>query len=107
MSAAGEKEEQGEEQLLDRVLAEPVSVDGSYKPFARMTAAEVAGRAEEIGGISELGQAPRIAAVAAAWKGLAEAMRAQPAATVGELDREALRARADRLGVLPPGGSFL
>lgn len=71
-----------------------------------MTLAEVEARAAELEGAVGFGPTQRVASVASVWKGLAEAMRRQPAATVGELDRADLLTRADRLWVVPPGGSF-
>lgn len=96
-----------DDERLDRVLAEQVYTGTAYKPFAEMTLAEVEARAAELEGAAGFGPTQRVAAVAAVWKGLAEAMRRQPAATVGELDRADLLTRADRLWVVPPGGSFL
>lgn len=92
---------------LDRILAEPVYDGRAYKPFAQMTTEEVANRALELREAAGFGPTQRVASVAGVWKGLAEAMRAQGAGTVAELDREALRTRAARLWVVPPGGSLL
>ena len=96
-----------DDERLDRVLAEQVYTGTAYKPFAEMTLAEVEARAAELEGAAGFGPTQRVASVASVWKGLAEAMRRQPAATVGELDRADLLTRADRLWVVPPGGSFL
>lgn len=92
---------------LDRILAEEIYVGDGYKPFAEMTLAEVRARAEELGGAAGIGALQRVAAVASVWKGLAEAMEREGAECVIDLDREDLRSRADRLWVVPPGGSFL
>ncbi|MEO7197849.1 MAG: hypothetical protein ABIZ50_05190 [Solirubrobacterales bacterium] len=92
---------------LDRILAEQIYTGESYKPFGEMTLAEVKARAEELRGAAGFGPTQKVASVAAVWKGLAEAMERESAATVAELDRETLRSRADRLWVVPPGGSFL
>jgi len=96
-----------DDEALDRILAEPVYAGGAYKPFAAMTLAEVEARAAELGENSGIGAMERVATVASVWKGLAEAMARAEAATVADLDREDLRSRADRLWVIPPGGSFL
>ena len=92
---------------LGRVLAEQVYDGETYKPFAEMTVAEVETRAGELRGAAGFGPTQRVAAVAAVWEGLAEVMRRDGAAKVGELGEDALLARADRLWVVPPGGSFL
>jgi hypothetical protein len=92
---------------LDRILAEQVYCGSGYKPFGEMTLAEVESRAAELRSAAGFGPTERVASVASVWEGLAEAMRRQPAATVADLERETLASRADRLWVVPPGGSFL
>lgn len=92
---------------LDRVLAEPVHTGGRYKPFAEMTVAEVEARAAELAAAAEVPAMQRVAAVASVWRGLAAAMRRRGVETVGDLDRDELGPRADRLWVIPPGGSLL
>ena len=92
---------------LGRVLAEQVYDGEAYKPFAEMTVNEVEARARELRGAAGFGPTQRVASVAAAWEGLAEVMRRDGAANVGGLGERALLARADRLWVVPPGGSFL
>ena len=92
---------------LDRILAEQVYAGSGYKPFSEMTLAEVEARAGELRSAAGFGPTQRVASVASVWEGLAEVMRAQPAAAVGDLKRETLASRADRLWVVPPGGSLL
>ena len=93
---------------LSRVLTEQVYAGDGYKPFAEMTLAEVEARAGELRAAAGTGaMAQRVAPIAAVWEGLVKAMRAEDAATVADLDEETLRSRADRLWVVPPGGSFL
>ena len=98
---------EADDEVLGRVLAEPVYTGEAYKPFAEMTVAEVQARAHELREAAGFGPTQRVASVAAVWEGLAEAMSREGAATVGDLDAEILRPRADRLWVIPPGGSFL
>ena len=45
--------------------------------------------------------------MALAWSELGRLMRETGAATVADLDREAVVERAERLWVVPPGGSLL
>lgn len=97
----------GAEDRLDGILAEQVYTGSAYKPFAEMTAAEVAARAEELEGAAGIAAMQRVASVASVWRGLAQAMERAGAATVADLDRSELAGRADRLWVVPPGGSFL
>jgi hypothetical protein len=92
---------------LDELLATPVYAGGRERPFAEVTADAVADRAAELRGAVGLGHRSRVSGVAAAWDGLAAAMREAGAATVADLDRETLAERAEALWVVPPGGSLL
>ena len=93
---------------LGEVLAEPVSCGGAYKPFGEMTLPEVEARAAELGRAAEVpAMAQRTAPVAAAWRGLAEEMARRGATSVSELDHGTVAERAERLWVIPPGGSLL
>lgn len=90
------------------VLAREVSCAGGYKPFGEMTAVEVRSRADDFAAAAEVGpMAPRMAPVASAWRGLADQMERDGAAKVAELGGEVIAARAERLRVVPPGGSLL
>ena len=91
----------------DTVLAEPVFGGGRSKPFAEMTADEVRARAEELKAVTGWGPTAKVGAVALAWSELGRLMRETGAATVADLDRDALVERAERLWVVPPGGSLL
>jgi hypothetical protein len=89
------------------VLAEHVFGGGRSKPFAEMTAAEVHSRAEELRAATGWGPTARVAGVARAWGELARLMDESRAGTVAELDPDAVAERAERLWVVPPGGSLL
>lgn len=89
------------------VLAEPVFADGETKPFGDLTAADVRARAGELAGAVGWGPTARVAPVAQAWSELASTMERQGAATVADLDPQAVAERAERLWVVPPGGSLL
>lgn len=91
----------------DRVLAEPVFGGGRSKPFAEMTAAEVRERAEELRSATGWGPTAKVASVAQAWSIFAHLMEENGAATVAELDRETVSEHAEKLWVVPPGGSLL
>ena len=92
---------------LDQILAEPIYAGDGYKPFAEMTAVEVAARATELEAAKGVAAMQRVASIGSVWRGLAQAMERAGAATVADLDRAELSSRADRLWVVPPGGSFL
>jgi hypothetical protein len=88
-------------------LRRPVYSGGSAKPFGDLTRAEVAARAEELAAGAGLGHASRVAAVAAAWRELARTMESAGAERVRDLDADTVPALAERLWVMPPGGSLL
>jgi hypothetical protein len=89
------------------ILGEPVFAGGQTKPFGEMTAEEVAARAAELRRATGWGPTARVAAVAMAWGELARLMDETHARTVADLDPEAVTERAQRLWVVPPGGSLL
>jgi hypothetical protein len=89
------------------VLEEMIFAGGRNKPFGEMTADEVKARAAELKSTTGWGPTARVAAVATAWAELARLMDEAGARTVGELDPDDVDARAQRLWVVPPGGSLL
>ena len=91
----------------EKVLAEQVFAGGRSKPFAEMTADEVRSRAEELKAATGWGPTAKVAAVAMAWGELARLMHEAGARTVADLDRDAVAERAEKLWVVPPGGSLL
>jgi hypothetical protein len=89
------------------VLDERVFAGGRTKRFGEMTADEVKARAAELKSTAGWGPTARVAAVAIAWAELARQMDTVGARTVAELDPQAVDERAERLWVVPPGGSLL
>ena len=89
------------------ILAERVFAGGRSKPFAELTRAEVEERADELRSTVGWGPTARVASVATAWRELARLMTEQGAETVGELDPGEVAARAEKLWIVPPGGSLL
>ena len=92
---------------LDVLLATPVYSGGAERPFGELTTMRWPTAPPSYGRAGGLGHRSRVSGVAAAWNGLAAAMREAGAATVADLDRETLAERADALWVVPPGGSLL
>jgi hypothetical protein len=90
-----------------RVLAEQVFAGGRSKPFAELTAGEVKARAAELKAATGWGPTARVASVAMAWSELSRLMEESNASTVGDLDPDAVAQRAEKLWVVPPGGSLL
>lgn len=91
----------------ERVLAEPVFGGGRSKPFGEMTADEVRDRAAELKSAVGWGPMAKVASVAMAWGELARLMQSTGAQTVADVDRDAIAERAEKLWVVPPGGSLL
>lgn len=91
----------------DRVLNESVHAGGTNKPFREVTAEEVRARATELREVTGWGPTARIASVATAWSMLAKQMETSGARTVGDLEPAAVAEQAERLWVVPPGGSLL
>ena len=89
------------------VLDENVFAGGRTKPFGEMTADEVKARAAELKSTTGWGPTAKVAAVATAWAELARLMDQAGARAVAELDPQDLDERAQRLWVVPPGGSLL
>jgi hypothetical protein len=89
------------------VLGEPVYAGGRSKPFGEMTAEEVRARAAELRAATGWGPTAKVAGVAMAWGELSRLMEDAGADTVADLDRDAVAERAERLWVVPPGGSLL
>jgi hypothetical protein len=89
------------------VLLQPVSADGGDKPFGELTMADVEARAEELAAAVGWGPTAKVASVARAWSELAKQMSDQGAGTVAELGEETATGLAERLWVVPPGGSLL
>jgi hypothetical protein len=91
----------------ERVLGEHVFAGGRSKPFRELTADEVRERAAELKAATGWGPTARVAGVAMAWAELGRLMEHVEAATVGELRADAVAERAEKLWVVPPGGSLL
>ncbi len=84
-----------------------VSIDGTRRPFAELTRAEVGARAEEIGSVGGWGPLARAAKVARAWAGLGSTMDERGAGTVGELDPADIVRFAEYTWVIPPEGGLI
>lgn len=89
------------------VLEQPVFAGGRSKPFGELTRDEVQARADELRAAGGAGPMTRVIPVAMAWSELARAMEREGASSVAELGEEALDARAQRLWIVPPGGTLL
>ena len=100
MSASGEMD-------AGAILAERVHAGSGSKPFGEFTLAEVEARAQELREATGWGPTARVGAVAREWGALARWMTEHGAKSVGEVDSEELVSRAQKLWIVPPGGSLL
>ena len=89
------------------VLAAPVAAGGSSKPFGELSRADVERHAAALSEATGFGHRSRVGAVAVAWRELATRMGDEGVETVAELGPETVVALAERLWIVPPGGSLL
>jgi hypothetical protein len=89
------------------VLLQPVYAGGHDKPFGELTGEEVRARADELASAVGWGPTVKVASVARAWSELARQMSDEGAQTVADLGEPAAAELAERLWVVPPGGSLL
>jgi hypothetical protein len=95
------------EHNAENVLAQRVYASGQAKPFGELTVDEVRARADELRAATGWGPTAKVASVAMAWGELARLMDGAQAQTVAELEPAVVTERAERLWVVPPGGSLL
>lgn len=88
-------------------LTASVAVRGAAKPFGELTVDEVQEHAAALGAATGFGHRSRVGAVSAAWREFARLMDEQGARCVEELSAEVIEAYAERLWIVPPGGSLL
>ena len=90
------------------VLDQAVFSGGRSKPFGELTRAEVQERAAELRAAAGAGPATaRVTPVAMAWAELARTMERDRAELVSDLSESVLAERAERLWIVPPGGTLL
>ena len=91
----------------DDVLARPVHAGGADRRFGDLTLEDVRAHAAELRAATGWGPTARVATVAQAWRELADDMARARAATVADLGGQRAGELAERLWVVPPGGSLL
>jgi hypothetical protein len=89
------------------MLAVRVAAGGESKPFGELSRAEVERHAATLSEATGFGHRSRVGAVAVAWRELGRRMDEEGAARVSELEPETVAGLAERLWVVPPGGSLL
>jgi hypothetical protein len=91
-----------EEARLARALETPVHRGDRYVAFGELTAGDVRAQAAELREVGGWGPLARVAKVALAWRGLADAMDRAGAARVAELDGSEVVRWGERTWVIPP-----
>jgi hypothetical protein len=91
----------------DDVLDRPVHAGGANRRFGELGVDDVRAHAAELRSAAGWGPTARVATVAQAWRELADEMARDGAATVADLGAERAGALAERLWVVPFGGSLL
>ena len=91
----------------ERALTQKISIGGETKVFGDLTAAELHSRGEELSESSGLGHGGgRIAGVAMNWRSFAKILERAGAERVSDLDDATVNEYAEKLWVVPPGGSM-
>lgn len=92
---------------LPEIVSQLVFVRGANRPFGELTLEDARARADELRAATGWGPTARVGPVAMAWRELTMTMERSGAATVSELDPEAIVELAPKLWVVPPGGTLL
>lgn len=87
-------------------LLRTVYIGDHYKPFGEFTVADANAQAQTLKAATGWGTA-KVVAVAMGWSELARVMAAAGAQQVSDLQPEEAGRFAERLWVIPPGGSLL
>jgi hypothetical protein len=95
------------EARLQEVVSQQIFVRGANRPFGELTLEDARARADELRAATGWGPTARVGPVAMAWRELTMTMERSGAATVSELDPEAIVELAPKLWVVPPGGTLL
>jgi len=91
----------------DDVLARQVYVGDRYKRFGELRRADAEELARSMSGHSGGGLEKHTMPIAAAWRELAGLLSRSDQETVADLDRDEAERLAERVRVIPPGGSWL
>lgn len=88
------------------LLQRQVYMGDAYKPFGEVTAEDARAQAAKLRGITGGGLDAKVMPVRTGWLELAELLDS-PGATVSDLDPETAAKFAERVWVIPPGGTLL
>jgi hypothetical protein len=81
-------------------------VDGEYRPFGELGASDARSLAASMRGVTGGGLDAKVGPVRTGWLELAKRLDS-PGATVADLEPEEVASFAERLWVVPPGGTLL
>ena len=91
----------------DELLRREVFVGDRYVPFGEIGITEARALAEQFRGLSGGGLEQNVAPVGLAWRELADLLEERSAASVAELGEAVTPKLAERLRIIPRGGSWL
>jgi hypothetical protein len=91
----------------ERVLETQVYVEDRYVPFGDLTPDDARRLADRFSGLSGGGLEVNVAPVGGAWRDLADLMVERGAGHVADLGAERAAELAERVRVVPRGGSWL
>ncbi|HEX3292223.1 MAG TPA: hypothetical protein VHR38_00650 [Solirubrobacterales bacterium] len=89
------------------VLAREVYVGDGYKKFGELTPDDARMLAEQFSGLSGGGLEAKVAPVGRAWRDLADLLSERECERVADLGADRAAGLAEKLRVVPPGGSWL
>jgi hypothetical protein len=87
----------------EEIVERQIYIRGANRPFGELTVDDARARADELRAAIGWGPTARVAPVARAWRELAIEMERAGAATVSELETDALAELAPKLWVTLPG----
>jgi hypothetical protein len=88
------------------LLQRQVYIGDAYIPFGEVTAEDARAQAAKLRGITGGGLDAKVIPVKTGWLELAKLLDS-PGATVSDLDPEMVAKFAERVWVIPPGGTLL
>ena len=92
---------------MSDVLQQRIHASGGSREFGELTLDEVRDRAAQLRSAGGWGPTVRVIPVAMAWAQLARDMERAGAQTVADFGEDEAEQRAERLWIVPPGGSLL
>jgi hypothetical protein len=93
---------------VEQILQTKVSLgEAGAKPFGQLTAQDVGAHGDRLSDAAGWGTEKRVQPLANAWRTLAEGIERDGVAAVADHDPEMVAKQAEKLWIVPPGGSLL